>query len=534
MSEVMEYDVLIVGAGPAGLSTAIRLKQLNSNIRVCVLEKGAEVGAHTLSGAVFEPRSLNELLPDWQSLEAPLNVRVQHDEFLFLTEKRAFRLPIPSQLQNRGNYIIRMGFFIQWLARQAESQGVEIYPGFPAAEVLFDTNGAVRGIKTTSMGIDAKGEKTDQYQPGVEIIAKQTILAEGCRGSVTKQIMAHFDLGKEADPQTYGLGIKELWEVKSPLYTPGLVSHTVGWPLKSDTYGGTFIYHLANNLVAVGGVVGLDYPNPHLSPFQEFQRFKMHPRIHPLFENGRRLSYGARALNEGGFQSIPKLTFPGGAIVGCAAGFMNVPKIKGTHTAMKSGMLAAEATVEALDKGQAESNYDALLRNSWVYEELREVRNIRPSFQKGLWYGLMYSALDMYFLKGKSKGTLHHHADHKALKPAIQTLPITYPAPDNKVSFDILSSLYISNTNHRENQPCHLVLKDPEAALKINLALYDAPETRYCPANVYEIIRDGGEPRLQINSQNCLHCKTCDIKDPTQNITWVTPEGGGGPNYSGM
>ncbi len=540
--EAMEFDVVIVGAGPAGLSAAIRLKQLarqhGREVSVCVLEKGSEVGAHILSGAVLEPRALNELIPDWRERGAPLNTPASEDRFLFLTAARALRLPTPPQMRNHGNYIVSLGNVCRWLAKEAEAMGIEIYAGFAAAEVLYDERGRVTGVATGDMGIGRDGRPTDHYQPGVELRAKQTLFAEGCRGSLTKTLFQRFSLREGVDPQTFGIGLKELWEVAPAKHRPGLVIHTVGWPLDARTYGGSFLYHLENNQVAVGFVIGLDYANPYLAPFEEFQRFKTHPAIRPTFEGGRRVAYGARALNEGGFQSIPKLTFPGGALIGCTAGFLNVPKIKGTHGAMKSAMLAAEAAFEMLAEGDGRGEprrYREKLEASWMWGELRRVRNIRPAFRWGLYAGIAYAALDTYLLRGRAPWTFHHHPDHLSLKRASECRPIEYPKPDGKITFDRLSSVFISNTNHEENQPSHLKLKDPKVAIDINLAFYDAPEQRYCPAGVYEIVREAnGAPRLQINAQNCVHCKTCDIKDPTQNIDWVTPEGGGGPNYPNM
>jgi electron-transferring-flavoprotein dehydrogenase len=541
--EVMEYDVLIVGAGPSGLAAAIRLKQLAAaaerEVSVCVIEKGSEVGAHILSGAVIETRALDELIPDWQARGAPLKVPATDDRFLLLTKRRAIRLPTPPQMNNHGNYIVSLGNLCRWLAGEAEALGVEIYAGFAGAEILHDDGGRIRGVATGAMGIGKDGEPTDSYQPGVELIARETLFAEGCRGSLTKSLIERFDLGAASDPQTYGIGVKELWEIDPAKHHPGRVVHTIGWPLDSATYGGSFLYHLEDNQVAVGFVVGLDYANPYLSPFEELQRFKTHPAIRAVFEGGRRVSYGARALNEGGFQSIPQLEIPGGCIVGCAAGFLNTPKIKGSHTAMKSGMVAAETVFARLDPAATSptvvSYRDALAR-SWVWDELRLARNIRPAFRWGLWAGLAYAAIDTYLFRGKAPWTLRNHADYRQLKTKSESAPIVYPKPDGKVTFDRLSSVFISNTNHAENQPPHLRLRDPSLAISVNYALYDSPEQRYCPAGVYEILMDGegGAPRLQINAQNCVHCKTCDIKDPRQNIDWVVPEGGGGPDYPNM
>jgi electron-transferring-flavoprotein dehydrogenase len=538
----MEYDVVVVGAGPSGLATAIRLKQLcaqrGTDLSVCVIEKGSEVGAHILSGAVLEPRALDELLPDWKERAAPLDTPAREDRFLFLTASRAWRLPTPPQMHNAGNYIISLGNLCRWLGQQAEALGVEIYPGFAAAEVLYHEDGRVKGVATGDLGIGRNGEQTERYQRGMELHARQTVFAEGCRGSLTKRLFERFRLRDGADPQTYAIGIKELWEVQAAQSQPGLVIHTVGWPLDTSTYGGSFVYHLAGNQVAVGFVIGLDYRNPHLNPFEEFQRFKTHPAILPTFEGGRRISYGARALTEGGFQSLPRLTFAGGMLVGDTAGFLNVPKIKGTHTAMKSGMTAADALFDHLtgQGGPEVVGYPERLRHTWLWDELQGVRNIRPSFRWGLFGGIGYSAIDTYLLRGKAPWTLHHHADHTQLARKTQYQPIEYPKPDGRITFDRLSSVFISNTNHEEDQPSHLRLKDASVPVAVNLELYDAPEQRYCPAGVYEIVRDaqGGNPRLQINAQNCVHCKTCDIKDPTQNIDWVVPEGGGGPNYPDM
>jgi electron-transferring-flavoprotein dehydrogenase len=544
--EAMEYDVVIVGAGPSGLSAAIRLKQLaekaGAELSVCVVEKGSEVGAHILSGAVIEPRALEELFPDWKERGAPLNTPVKEDRFLFLTTEKAYKLPTPPQMHNDGNYIVSLGNVVRWLGEQAEALGVEIYPGFAASEVLYheegELRGSVKGIATGDMGVEKNGEPGPNYQPGIELHARQTVFSEGCRGSLTKGLFSKFNLREGVDPQTYGIGIKELWEVRPEVHQQGLTMHTVGWPVSTDVYGGSFLYHLENNQVAVGFVVGLDYSNPHLSPYEEFQRFKTHPEIRKVFEGGRRIAYGARALNEGGFQSLPKLSFPGGVLIGDTAGFLNVPKVKGTHMAMKSGIEAAEAlfahlTVEG-QTGHEVLGYAERLKQSWLWDELYQVRNIRPSFRWGLLGGIAYSAIDTYLLKGRAPWTLHHHADHSQLKKASECAPIVYPKPDGKISFDRLSSVFISATNHVEEQPCHLRLKDASVPISTNLALYNAPETRYCPAGVYEIVEDPSGPRMQINAQNCLHCKTCDIKDPTQNIDWAVPEGGGGPNYPNM
>ncbi|MCB9942850.1 MAG: electron transfer flavoprotein-ubiquinone oxidoreductase [Geminicoccaceae bacterium] len=542
--EAMEFDVVIVGAGPSGLAASIRLMQLAAEqereITVCVIEKGSEVGAHILSGACIETRALDELLPDWKELGAPLNVEAAGDSFVFLTEKNAYTLPTPPQMHNEGNYIVSLGQLCRWLAEQAEGLGVEIYPGFAAAEVLHGEDGAVKGVATGDMGITKDGEQGPNYQPGMELRARVTLFAEGCRGSLTRTLFEKFDLRRNAQPQTYGIGIKELWEVRPEKHRPGHIMHTIGWPMDSDTYGGSWLYHFEDNLVSLGFVIGLDYANPHLSPFDEMQRFKTHPKIRELLEGGRRVAYGARALSEGGLQSLPELIFPGGALIGDCAGFLNVPKIKGTHTAMKSGMLAAEAVMDAL-AGEAESpvpsSYPQRFRDSWLYEELHGVRNIRPAFRWGLFPALALNAIDTFVFRGGAPWTLSHHgADHTKMKTVNNALPIRYPRPDGVITFDKPSSVFLSNTNHEEDQPVHLRLKDASVPIAINLVEYDAPEQRYCPAGVYEIVRDddGSNPRLQINAQNCVHCKTCDIKDPTQNIIWTTPEGGGGPNYPNM
>lgn len=545
--ESMEFDVVIVGAGPSGLATAIRLMQLNQEhdraFTVCVVEKGSEVGAHILSGAVLEPRALNELIPDWQDKGAPLNTPVGDERFLFLTETGGLSVPaglLPPPMHNKGNYIISLGNLCRWLGEQAEALGVEIYPGFAATEVLYDDAGAVTGIATGDMGIDRDGQPTATHQPGMELRARYTVFAEGCRGHLGKELMQRFDLRRDAQPQTYGIGIKELWDVDPAQHRQGLIVHTAGWPLDNGTYGGSFLYHLEDNQVAVGYVVGLDYSNPYLSPFEEFQRFKTHPKIRPTFEGGRRVAYGARALNEGGLQSLPRMHFPGGLLVGCDAGTLNMPKIKGSHTAMKSGMLAAEVLHDAMAadrRGDDLPDYATAFRASWVWEELAAARNVRPSFKWGLALATLYTGIDQVLLRGKAPWTLRHaHVDHETLKKAADCRPIAYPKPDGVVSFDRNSSVFLSNTNHEENQPVHLTLKDPTVPIRVNLAEFDAPEQRYCPAGVYEIAReaDGTAPRLQINAQNCVHCKTCDIKDPTQNIHWVAPQGGEGPVYPNM
>jgi electron-transferring-flavoprotein dehydrogenase len=536
--EAMEFDVVIVGAGPAGLAAAIRIKQLAPEVSVCVVEKAGEVGAHILSGAVIETRALDELLPDWKALGAPLNTPATEDHFVFLTKNRAFESPVtPAPLHNNGNYIVSLGDVVRWLGQQAEAAGVEIYPGFPAADLLIE-DGRVAGVLTGDMGILKNGEHGPNYQPGMALRAAYTLLGEGCRGSLSKKAMQIFDLREGVDPQTYGLGVKELWEIPRENHKPGFIMHTVGWPADSTTYAGSFLYQFGDGLVSFGYVVGLDYTNPWLSPFEEMQRLKTHPALRPHFAGGRRISYGARAISEGGFQSIPKLVFPGGALIGDSAGFLNLPKIKGTHTAMKSGMLAGEAVVQALagERPAEISAYPDGFRNSWLYDELRRERNLRPAFAKfGLYGFLAYSALDTYVLRGRAPWTMHHkHRDNETLTRAKAAPKIAYPKPDGVLTFDRLSSVFISNTNHAENQPAHLKLIDPGKWLGVNWEKYGSPESRYCPAGVYEAVGvEEGAPRLQINAQNCVHCKTCDIKDPDQNINWETPEGGGGPNYPG-
>ena len=541
--EAMAYDVIIVGGGPAGLATAIRLKQLcqetDKDLSVCLLEKGSEIGAHLLSGAVIEPRSLTELIPDWKEKGAPLKCEAKKDHFLFMTKTSAIAMPNPPQMNNHGNYIISLGQLGRWMAEQAEGLGVEIFPGFAAAEVLYNDDGAVIGVATGDMGINKDGEKTDAFEPGMELHARQTVFTEGCHGSLTKELIQKFDLRAESCPQTYGLGIKEVWEIKPENHEEGKITHSIGWPMDSKTYGGSWIYHMEDNQISIGYVVGLDYQNPYLSPYEEMQRFKTHPKIAALLGGGRRISYGARALVEGGFQSLPKLSFPGGVLAGDSAGFLNVPKIKGNHAAIKSGMIAAESIFTCMNLpdtpqyGWECTRYKTNFEASWLHKELYKVRNIRPGFRWGLWAGMAHAAFQT--LGGwMLPYTLKNHSDHDQLKKADQSKPIDYPKPDGKLTFDRLTSVQLTNTYHEEDQPSHLVLKDPSIPIDHNLPNYAEPAQRYCPAAVYEVIEEQGQKKFQINAQNCIHCKTCDIKDPSQNIHWTVPQGGGGPNYGSM
>jgi electron-transferring-flavoprotein dehydrogenase len=541
----MDFDLVIVGGGPAGLSAAIRAKQLaqleGRELSVCVLEKGSEVGAHILSGAIMDPRALNELIPNWQELGAPLETPVSKDEFTFLTETGSLSVPhlfLPQCFSNQGNYILSLSNFTRWLGTQAENLGVEIFPGFAAAEILYNDQGAVCGVATGNLGVSKASEPTEQFQLGMELRAKYTLFAEGSRGHLGKELIHQYQLDRSADPQSYGLGIKELWEVSPQNHQPGLVIHTAGWPLDSKTYGGSFLYHFGENKVAVGMVVGLSYRNPYLSPFEEFQRYKLHPAIRPTFDGGQRIAYGARAITAGGLNSLPQTVFPGGALIGCDAGYLNASRIKGSHAAIKSGMLAAEAVLSALSENRSNdilTAYPSAFKKSWLYDELKQARNFKSWMSKGLYLGTLMVGIEQKLLGGNVPWTIRQRkADYEYLEPAKLHQMIDYPKPDGKITFDRLSSVFISNTNHEENQPSHLTLKDQDVPVAINLDVYAGPEQRYCPAGVYEYIEVEGKPKLQINAQNCVHCKTCDIKDPTQNIVWVAPEGGDGPNYSGM
>ncbi len=541
--EAMEYDVVIVGAGPSGLATAIKLKQINADANVCIVEKASEVGAHILSGNVFETKALDELLPDWQSMEGcPLKTKVSKEKFLVLSEKSYFSVPsflLPPVQHNKGNYITSLANLCRWLGQVAEGMGVEIYPGFAASEILYDEQGKVRGVATNDMGLDINNERKDSYEPGIELHAKVTVFAEGCRGHLGKQLINKFNLSENSDPQQYGIGLKEIWEVPEENHDEGMVLHSVGWPLENDTYGGSFVYHAENKQIYLGYVIGLDYSNPYLSPFEEFQRFKTHPAIKKMLSGGKRISYGARALIEGGLQSLPKMYMPGALLIGCDAGTLNMPKIKGSHTAMKSGILAAEAINEFISERVSDlSVYEEKFNNSWLYKELHAARNVKPFFTRfGTLLGVMLAGIDQWLFWGKMPFTLSHkHADHETLSKAKDAKKIEYPKPDGVLTFDRSSSVYLTGTYHTENQPVHLQLKDSELPISYTLNEYDEPSQRYCPVGVYEVHQENESetPRFVINSQNCIHCKTCDIKEPSQNINWVTPEGGGGPKYANM
>ncbi len=537
--EEMEYDVVIVGAGPAGLSAAIKIKQLDSNINVCVLEKGSEVGSHILSGNVFETRALNELIPDWKDKNAPVKTKVEKEKFLFLSKNNSFSWPtwlLPAVQQNHNNYIISLGNLCKWLAEQAEALGVEIFPGFPASKILFSKDDKVIGVQTGDMGINKEGNKKESFEPGINILGKVTVFAEGCRGHLGKEIIKKYSLNKDKSPQQYGIGFKEVWEVEDSQHDKGLVLHTTGWPLDNSTYGGSFCYHAENNKIYIGYVVGLDYKNPYLSPYDEFQRFKTHPSIIKYIKNGKRISYGARALIEGGLQSLPTMHMPGALIIGCDAGTLNMPKIKGSHTAMKSGIIAAETICEYIQSNKPLSNFEIKFKNSWLYKELYQARNVKPSFNWGLIAAILFTGIDQIIFRGNMPFTLKHkHADHETLLPISKVKKIDYPKYDSKITFDKTSSVYLTGTNHEDDQPVHLQLKDKNLPINYTLSKFDEPAQRYCPAGVYEIDRsDSLNPKFVINAQNCIHCKTCDIKEPSQNINWVVPEGSGGPNYSGM